>query len=145
LHHTLAGREPPTYLTVEVSNLGIMPALVPLSFFRWKKPFNRGVWVVNPLDFSATDEWVPQRTYPIEVPPRAAKTFWLQTIGQFREQIVASGSIGATRWERARHPFLSAIAITDDGRMFPVKLDKTVRQELRTLAATQRRSSAAPR
>ena len=36
LHSSLEGKPTPTYLTVDITNIGILPVSIPLSFFRWK-------------------------------------------------------------------------------------------------------------
>jgi hypothetical protein len=77
LHSTLEGKPTPTYLTAEITNMGIMPIQIPLSFFHWKVPFKRGAWLVNPLDYTQTDEWIPQKKYPVEIRPRGSVTFYL--------------------------------------------------------------------
>jgi hypothetical protein len=48
LHSTLEGKEKPTYVTVFVRNVGIMPAMIPLAFFNWTVPFSRNGWNVMP-------------------------------------------------------------------------------------------------
>jgi hypothetical protein len=134
LHSSLEGKPTPTYLSVEITNIGILAAVIPLSFFRWKVPFYPGAWILNPLDFSATDEWVQQKQYPVEIQPRHAKNFTLQSIDGFRE-MTRSNFIGKTFFERIRCRFLGAIILTDDGRIFKVSMDKSVYKELRTLRA----------
>jgi hypothetical protein len=41
LHSTLEGKSKPTYVTVNVQNLGILPVNIPFAFFQWKLPFVR--------------------------------------------------------------------------------------------------------
>jgi hypothetical protein len=61
MHSTLIGKPKPEYVTVSITNTGNLPALIPLSFFRWKVPFGGGSWIVNPWDYQQHDQWVPQR------------------------------------------------------------------------------------
>src|ERR1700722_1631217 len=67
VHPTLEGRPKPEYVTVMITNVGLMPVMIPLSFFRWKLPFQRRYWMMNPWDYTQHDAWVPQRTYPAEI------------------------------------------------------------------------------
>jgi hypothetical protein len=38
-HPMLEGRPKPQYVTVTITNVGLMPVMIPFSFFRWKLPF----------------------------------------------------------------------------------------------------------
>jgi hypothetical protein len=38
LHSTLEGKPKPKYVTVAITNVGLMPVMIPLSFFHWKVP-----------------------------------------------------------------------------------------------------------
>jgi hypothetical protein len=128
LHSTLEGRPKPKYVTVTITNVGLMPVMIPFSFFHWKMPFKGGSWMINPWDYSQHDPWVPQRTYPAEIRPRGSATFFLSEIDRFRSTMAEM--LQEVRHLRWRVRFIKAIVLTDDGKIFKVKLDRTIRREL---------------
>jgi hypothetical protein len=132
LHSTLEGKPKPTYVTVFIRNVGVMPVMIPFSFFHWKAPFKAGGWTVNPWDYSAGDEWVPQKRYPIEIKPRSSETFFLAEKSVFRSTMLEMLS-GANFIDRCRFRFLRARVVTDDNKLFDVKTDCTLHKELRLL------------
>lgn len=127
-HPSLEGRPGPEYVTVSIRNVGLMPAIIPMSFFHWKLPFHRGYWLAQPWDSGQQDRWVPQRIYPAEIRPRASMTFYLSEIGVFRTTLAET--LQQVRYLRWRIRFLKAIVRTDDGKLFKVKIDKAIRREL---------------
>jgi hypothetical protein len=133
-HSSLQGEERPQYLVVSVRNLGIMPVHNPMGFFHWKLPFKRGLHEVLPLDYSAADEWAPQRKYPVEIKARGSDSFFLSGIGMFREYALKD-FIGTTIWSRFCSRFISAFVFTDEGKVFRVALDKSLRKEMARLRA----------
>jgi hypothetical protein len=84
VHQTLEGKPKPEYLTVTLTNIGLMPANISMGFFQWKLPFHREYWLITPWDYARHDPWVPQRVYPTEIKPRSSQTFFLQDIATFR-------------------------------------------------------------
>jgi hypothetical protein len=132
LHSTLEGMPKPTYVTITIRNAGIMPVAIPFSFFHWKVPVSYSGWTVNPWDYSQGDDWVPQKRYPVEIKPRCSENFFLGEISVFRDQMRRI-FLGANFFERWRFRFLRARVITDDGKIFNVKLDPSLREELRSL------------
>jgi hypothetical protein len=90
--------------------------------------------MVNPWDYSQHDPWVPQRTYPAEIRPRASTTFFLSEIDMFRSSLAEM--LQEVRHHRWRIRFMKAIVVTDDGKMFKVKLDKTIQRELAKVRRT---------
>ena len=128
-HSTIDPTNPPSYVVASITNLGVMPLRVPLSFFVWKVPFDRGGWPFLPLDYSALDAWAQQRRYPFEVNPRASETFFLSDRSTFRETF---GRVfeKTDLISRFRYRFLKAIVVTDDGKTFPVRIEKGLRAEI---------------
>jgi hypothetical protein len=131
-HSTLAGEEMPQYLAVSIQNLGVMPVLIPLSFFNWKLPFARRFLMIIPLDYSQTDEWIAQKRYPFEIKPRSSEIFFLSDIAMFREY-AQKDIVGGTIWSRLRSLFLRARVFTDDSKRFKVVFDKSLQKELARL------------
>jgi hypothetical protein len=106
--------------------------MIPLSFFHWRVPFSSSGWNVVPWDYAQHDQWVPQQRYPVEIKPRSSATFFLSEIGPFRESM--RNIFRSTNYfERCRLHFLSARVVTDDGKMFNVKLDTSLSRKLRTI------------
>ncbi len=87
LHSTLEGKPKPTYVTVSITNKGLMPALIPFAFFGWRLPFSRDGWTVNPWDYSATDPWVPQKKYPLEIKSRGSEIFFIAEKSVFQSSM----------------------------------------------------------
>lgn len=135
MHSTMEESEIPTYLTANITNLGMMPVSIPMSFFHWKIPFNRGAWNIIPLDYSQADEWVPQKRYPIEIRRGCSETFFLSEISVFKARhhnIFSTLSFV----DRCRWYLMRAIVVTDDGKIFSAKVEARLRKELRALLAS---------
>jgi hypothetical protein len=128
--HDTIGPNYPTYVTVDITNLGIVSVEIPMSFFFWRLPFKPGFFLVTPMDYSNEDPWVPQKRYPIEIKPRTSQSFYLSGIDLFC-QLAQEKFVGQTFLERLRSRFLGAMVRTSDGKMFDVRLDKSIRDELR--------------
>src|SRR5438270_12731441 len=82
-HSTLEGEPKPRYITVDITNVGVLPISIPLSFFYWRLPLSRTTAVVMPWDYIQHDQWIPQKIYPFEVKPRTASTFFLNAMSSF--------------------------------------------------------------
>jgi hypothetical protein len=129
---SLQGQQKPKYLVVSIRNLGIMPVHIPMGFFHWKLPLRRGLYEVLSLDHSAQDEWAPQRKYPVEIKARGSDTFFLSYISMFQEYVLKD-FVGTTVWSRFRSRFISASVFTDEGKVFKVTLDSSLRKEMARL------------
>lgn len=132
MHSTLEGKPKPTYVTVSIRNKGLLPVMIPFAFFNWRLPFSRSQWIVNPWDYSAGDQWVPQKKYPIEIKPRASEIFFISEKSFFQKSMAEI--LKSMNWlQRLRARWMRVIILTDDGRTFKAKLDRTVIKELRAL------------
>lgn len=131
-HALLEGKPKRTYVTVLIRNKGPLPVQIPFAFFGWRLPFSRAGWTVNPWDYSAADEWVPQKKYPFEVKIRGSEIFFISEKSVFQKSMIEI--FKSLSWsQRLRARWLRAVAITDDRKIFRVKLDQTIRKELRAL------------
>jgi hypothetical protein len=140
IHHgSMHGKERPRYLVASIRNLGTMPVHIPMGFFDWKLPLQRGMYEVLPMDYSAADEWVPQKRYPVEIKARGSETFFLSPIAMFHDY-VQSDLIGSSAWRRFRSRFLYAFVFTDEGKTFRVKFDSSLRKELARLLDQNKRA-----
>ena len=133
-HPSLKGRPKPEYVTVAITNVGLMPVMIPLAFLHLKVPFRSGYWMITPWDYVQHDPWVPMRTYPVEIRPRGSATITLSEIERFRST-TAEMFQQVSRW-RWRFRFIKALVVTEDGKIFKVKLDKTIRRELAKVRRT---------
>jgi len=131
---SLQGKERARYLVVSIRNLGTMPVHIPMDFFHWKLPFQRGLYEVLPLDYSAVDHWVAQKKYPVEIKARGSDTFFLSPTAMFQEYALTD-LVGSSVLRRFRSRFLSALVFTDEGRTFNVKFERSLRKELARLRA----------
>jgi hypothetical protein len=110
-------------------NLGTMPVHIPMDFFHWKLSFQRGLYEVLPLDYSAVDHWVAHKKYPVEIKARGSDTFFLSPTTMFQEYALTD-LVGSSVLRRFRSRFLSALVFTDEGRTFNVKSERSLRKEL---------------
>lgn len=133
LHSSIEGPDYPTYVTVDVTNVSLVPVSIPMSFFFWKIPFRRGLFLVMPLDCAQADQWIAPKTYPVEIKPRTSVSFILSDIETFRKE-VKDKLMGQTFLERLQFRFLRARLRSADGRMFSARLDKSFVQECKKIA-----------
>jgi hypothetical protein len=121
LHSTLEGKPKPTYVTVSITNKGLLPAQIPFAFFGWRLPFSRDGWMVNPWDYSAADTWVPQKKYPIEIKSRGSETFFIAEKSVFQKSM---GEIfKSMNWSQSlRARWLHVVILMDDGQRFKATL-----------------------
>jgi hypothetical protein len=135
MHHSLLEGKPKLkYVTITIRNLSQLPVSILFAFFHWKVPFKRDTWFINPWDYSQHDPWVPQRIYPAEIKSRGSEIFFLSEIATFRS--ATADVLADVRHFRWRIRFMKALVITDDRKIFKVKLDKTVRHELAAIRRT---------
>jgi hypothetical protein len=132
-HSNLVGKDMPTYLVIDVRNVGILPVAIPFPFFHWKVPFRRTLVLAVPLDSDQGDPWIPQKKYPVEIPARGTATFYVADESMFRTTI--RDIVGSNFIDRCRSLFLSAWVVTSDGKTFKVKLDRGVRRQIREMRA----------
>ena len=78
------------------------------------------------------DEWVPQKSYPVEIKPRTSEKFFLNDMSTFYEGM-AEILPKTNAIQRFRGRFLRSYVMTDDGRRFRVRLESSLRNELRGL------------
>jgi hypothetical protein len=128
----------PTYVSVDITNVGLFAVTVPMAFFYWSVPFKRGRWLVQPLDYIQSDPWVRRNSYPVEIRPRSSQTFVLSDIAEFHSML-RDDFMGKTWLDRSRFAFLRANVRTDDGRLFKVQLDQSLRKEIAQIRHHTRR------
>lgn len=128
----------PTYVSVDITNVGLFAVTVPMAFFYWRVPFKREWWLVQPLDYIQSDPWVRRNSYPVEIRPRSSQSFVLSDIAEFHS-LLRDDFMGQTWFDRVRFAFLRASVRTDDGRLFRVQLDQSLRKEIEQIRSHTRR------
>ena len=112
----------PTYVTVQLTNVGTVPIRLHSNLFSWRLRFNKeNAWLAVPVDESG-DSHVTVRRYPFVLLPRTSETIFLTAIDHFKSampRILDSGRFG--RKISAR--LLRGIIYTDDGSYFRANLD----------------------
>jgi len=128
-HGKMGRRSKPEYFTVSITNNGILPATIPVSFFSWRFLLERDGALINPMDFWENDD-IPQKTYPVEIPPRRSETFYLCSLQDlrmtFREMRLHEDSLK----RRLFFPFIRACIRSEDGVFFKVRLAKDIQHEI---------------
>jgi hypothetical protein len=72
------------------------------------------------------------KKYPAEIKRRSSDLFFLSDISLFREY-TKKDFVGASLWSGLRSRFLSASVFTDEGKVFKVVFDNSLRKELAQL------------
>ena len=134
VHTTIPRDQPLRYIGTTITNTGIMPVRIPFAFFHWQLPYERNASImVMMLDAYGADPWVPQQTYPVEIPPRASHSFLVSDIETFRrehKEIISNEGL----LRRVLRRFMGVTIVTDDGTRFKAKLGKAIRRELREIS-----------
>jgi hypothetical protein len=114
----------PRFLQVTIRNQGKLPLRITASFFYWKVPFSRQVWLNPPLDLSGS-ALVPSKHYPIKIDPRTTEIVTISDLATFKKE---AKRIREASSVRIRLRFIRAFVFTDEGAKFKVKLSRQVRQ-----------------
>jgi hypothetical protein len=115
----------PTYITVQLTNVGQVPIRLHSTLFSWRIPFMRNAWMAMPVD-ELGDEHVPKRSYPFVLFPNTSETIYLSSLERFKAhipRILDSGRLG--RKISAR--FVRGSVYTDDGSLFRARLSADLR------------------
>ena len=136
---------PPRYLSVNVTNTGVLPLSLEFDFFNWRVPFAGEYASVVPLDAYPEGAIIPnvgrvaQVIYPVEIAPRSSKRFRMSDVATFQGNALEMRArlkwFGGLRLSR-----VSAVAITSDKKRFRVSMSPEIRREFFAAART-----AAPR
>jgi hypothetical protein len=125
------------YLTTTITNTGITPLRVPFAFFNWQLPGQKhSSFIVNPMDAYATDEWVAQRKYPVEILPKATEYLMISDIATFQKEFTDMIKTQSFL-KRMLYRFIRVTILTDDGRRFKAKIGKGVRTEIEAIINTR--------
>jgi hypothetical protein len=63
------------YVSVSITNTGILPLRFSPSFLQLKVPFRRTTWMIRVLEDLQTDLLIPQKTFPVEIVPARPRLF----------------------------------------------------------------------
>jgi hypothetical protein len=123
---TISNERPrPRFLQVTITNEGKFPLRITPSFFAWKVPFSRDIWLHPPLDLAA-NALVPAKHYPIKIEPRTTETVTICDLAVFQKEAKKIREACPVRIRRLR--LIRAFVFTDEGDKFKVKRSPQVRQ-----------------
>lgn len=138
-HDSIDRNNRPLLLSVSVTNVGQLPVRISFSFFGWYPYFSKYIGQVSPMDwfpnqFFAPGMPMPQKQYPVTIPPLHSESFYL---GHKSDLLTAIGTVKRDlkwcRWLRSR--YMRAVVTTDDGTRVNVKLGKDILRLWRETAA----------
>lgn len=125
---TVQTEAPPRYLTVTISNMGLLPLRIPFAFFSFKIPLRRGCLAVLPLD-AAGDAFLPKRIYPVLLQSRTKEWFSLTTERKLYDSL-AEAWRNEPNWRKPLFRWMHAVVVTEDARRCKVNLPKDIRQKI---------------
>jgi hypothetical protein len=115
-----------TFLAVTITNIGNWPLRIPMDYFNWMNPLQRGYMMVLPMD-AVRNKWFPVKQYPLEIAPRASETFYLADEAMFLAEAKRMKAADDSPVARLGFRFIRAYVLSDDKSLFRVKLSKEVR------------------
>lgn len=135
----------PSYIVARVTNVGILPLRIPLSFLMFKVPCRKTAWLMMTLDAfplaqrnlprqKLSDRLVPYQNYPVEIAPRANHSFYVGERETFLSSLYDNMLMKMKVYERVLFRFVRVTITSDDGMRFTAKIEKGVRQEFKRLA-----------
>jgi hypothetical protein len=116
----------PTYVSVSITNVGILPMRIPMSYFQLKVPLRRTNWII---EHSPNELLMPPKQFPVEILPHARDKFYPVEINSFRDAF--HKMVRAAGWgTRFLFRFVKATVVTDDGMRFTAIVDRDIRRVL---------------
>jgi hypothetical protein len=116
----------PTYVTISITNTGILPIRIPISYFQLKVPLRQENWII---EHSPNELLIPPKQFPVEILPHATEKFYPVEINSFRYTF--HEIVRATGWgTRILFRFVKATVVTDDGMRFTAIVDGDIRRVL---------------
>jgi hypothetical protein len=119
------------YLTVSITNTGVLPLRIEFGFFGWRIPFDRIVYQVVPLDHTG-DQIYPKISYPVEIAPRSSHRACLSDYQTFVSEMQRHRP-KLNWWRHALYPYQRAYVWTSDGRRFRARINRDLKKELRRM------------
>ena len=115
------------YVTVNISNVGLMSVSIPYQLFYIKVPFSKKVAVVNTMDSKHhNQEIVPQKVYPVKIEPNHSEIFFLSDLESLKRGLDQIGFL--------RRFFIGLYVSTGDGRKFKATMSDGLKKDIRNLA-----------
>jgi hypothetical protein len=124
----------PTYVTISITNTGILPVRIPISYFQLKVPLRQKNWII---EHSPNELLIPPRKFSVEILPHATEKFYPVEINSFRDtfhKIVRTAGWGT----RFLFRFVKATVVSDDGMRFTAIVDRDIRRDLRNVGRQHR-------
>jgi hypothetical protein len=127
--HVDSAQPSPQFIILSITNTGTLSLWIPMSFLYWKMPFHRGmVFVMCPLDaFDVREDYVLQRSYPVEVPARCHERFFVSKPDRAESEMIGLWKTFPLRLLFFR-AFINFVVVTDDGSKFKVRMSEPVRK-----------------
>jgi hypothetical protein len=111
----------PHYLTLHLTNIGLMRAKVQDYSISWSYPLAKHSLIIRPQDHYG-DKWVPSVRYPITIEPNESHSIIVTKLVDFENMFTEEYTGKGIR--RLFAPMLTLRLVSADGRAFKVKLDK---------------------
>lgn len=114
------------YVTVNISNVGLLSASIPYQFFWVKVPFSKKIGMVNTMDSKHHNQiGVPQKNYPVKIEPNHSEIFFVSDLESLKKELSAVGFI--------RRHFIKFYASTSDGKKFKTTISDALKRDIRDL------------
>jgi hypothetical protein len=112
------------YVTVHISNVGLMSVSIPYQLCYIKKPFSKKFLVVDTMDSKHNNQsLVPQKNYPVKIEPNHSKIFFLSDLESLKKGLDQFGFFSRF--------FIGFYVSTGDGREFKAKMSGALRRDIR--------------
>jgi hypothetical protein len=112
------------YVTVHISNVGLMSVSIPYQLCYIKKPFSKKFLVVDTMDSKHNNQsLVPQKNYPVKIEPNHSKIFFLSDLESLKKGLDQFGFFSRF--------FIGFYVSTGDGREFKAKMSAALRRDIR--------------
>ena len=112
------------YVTVHISNVGLMSVSIPYQLFYVKIPFSKKVAVFNTMDSKHNNQsLVPQKNYPVKIEPNHSEIFFVSDLESLKKGLDQFGFFSRF--------FIGFYVSTGDGREFKAKMSGALRRDIR--------------
>ena len=112
------------YVTVHISNVGLMSVSIPYQLCYIKKPFSKKLLVVGTMDSKHNNQsLVPQKNYPVKIEPNHSEIFFVSDLESLKKGLDQFGFFSRF--------FIGFYVSTGDGREFKAKMSGALRRDIR--------------
>ncbi len=115
------------YVTVNISNVGLLSVSIPYQLFYVKVPFSKKIAVVNTMDSKHHNPGiVPSKVYPVKIEPNHSEIFFVSDLKSLKSGLDQIGFL--------RRFFIGFYVSTGDGRKFKATMSDALKRDIRSLA-----------